>query len=87
MDNNELLKTTTVTVTKEDIQKLFEVFETRNGRTKHYVSPQSGAFWTAIEELWFDTQGYDFYDNPYPDVLESALNPDGSLTITYQPQS
>ena len=86
MNSKELDKSMTATISKEVIEKLFEVFEARNGRTKHYVSPQSGGFWTAIEELWFDTQGYDYYDNPYPDVIESTLNQDGSLTIIYQPQ-
>lgn len=85
MSENNSLPALPGTVTKvlsnDDIQHLFQ--KVNNGR-KWHIDVDSYRLIDEIIELWFETQGYDMWVNPYPDVLESSLSTDGQLEFTYQ---
>ena len=36
-----------------------------------------------IIELWFERNGYDFWENPFPEVVEWKLNTDGEIEFIY----
>ena len=77
--NTEIQKTKTVTISKAEIQLLYPQFNT--GR-RYYVDPNSPKFVNEIIELYFDSKGYDFWNNPYPDVTEWSVVND-EIIMTY----
>lgn len=78
----EIIKPVTVFLTNEDIQKLYPYVNT--GREYH-VDVNSYELLDKIIELWFQTKGYDFWQNPYPEVTEMTLTKDKEVEFTYLP--
>ena len=76
----ELQKVYAQKLSHDEINALFHFVNT--GR-EYYVDPNSPQFLDKIIELWFDTQGYDFWKNPYPEVTEVAIEKDGSIEFKY----
>ncbi len=70
------------TLTKNDIERLFAKVNT--GRD-YYVNVKSHALVDKIIELWFQSQGYDLWDNPYPEVEEWSTTVGGEINFTYTP--
>jgi hypothetical protein len=64
---SEIQKTKTVTISNAEIQQLYP--QANTGR-RYYVDTNSHQFVDEIIELYFDSKGYDFWGNPYPEVTE-----------------
>lgn len=77
---SEVSQPITTIITKEEIEKLFP--QANTGR-RMYVDPRSHQFVDEIIELWFQSKGYDFWDNPYPDIIEWEVNKDNEIKVTY----
>lgn len=69
---------------KEEVERLYQKVNAPGDRRPH-VSSNSWQLADRIVELWFEEQGYDFWDNPYPDVEEMGVDPKTStITIKYK---
>jgi len=77
----ELTKQYTQALSQEEVSELYKKV---NNDGKWYVSPKSYLLADKIIELWFETQGYDFWNNPYPEVMEVAIKKDNGIEFTYQ---
>jgi hypothetical protein len=75
-----LAKRHTKKLTTAEIQALYPYVNT--GREWH-VDENSFELVDKIVKLWFETQGYDFYDNPYPDVVEVVITKEKEIEFTY----
>jgi len=67
-------------LTKKEIQELFPLVNT--GR-EYYVNTQNYEIVDKIIELWFRTQGYDFWNNPFPEVVEWSVTKDKEIEFVY----
>jgi len=74
-----LTKTYTKTLTKDEVQRLYLSV---NKPGDWQIDVNSHELADKINELWFKEQGYDFWNNPYPDVTEWSLD-NNELTFTY----
>ena len=77
----ELIKKHSKTLTTEEIRALYPLVNDCHRGT--YVDETSWQFVDKIIELWFEEQGYDFWDNPYPDVVEWEITKDNNLVFSY----
>jgi len=75
-----LQKLHTKTLTKDDIEKLYPLV---NGPRDWKIDVKSHALVDKIIELWFESQGYDFWNNPYPEVTEWTLTKDKEIVFNY----
>lgn len=64
---NDVQKLYTKTLTKKEIESLYSLV---NGPRDWHIDVNSFELVDKIIELWFDDQGYDFWDNPYPEIME-----------------
>ena len=67
-------------LTQSEIQQLYPLVNT--GREWH-IDVNSYQLVDKIIELWFETQGYDFWDNPFPEVVEWSVNKDKEIEFVY----
>ena len=67
-------------LTQSEIQQLYPLVNT--GREWH-IDVNSYELVDKIIELWFETQGYDFWNNPFPDVIEWSISNDNEIEFTY----
>ncbi len=78
---SELVKTKSQVLTKEDIIKLYSSV---NRDIDYKIDVNSDfAFVNKIIELWFNEQGYDFWDNPYPKVTEMKVTKSKEIEFVY----
>lgn len=78
---SELLKVKTQIISKKEAEELFQLV---NVGRDIYVDPKRPEFIDKIIELWFEERGYDFWDNPFPDVKEWSVNREtGEITFNY----
>lgn len=70
-------------ITKEEVQRMYEKVNVKGDRRPH-VDTRSWKLVDRIIEIWFEEQGYDFWDNPYPEVEQTELPPEGGILIKYQ---
>jgi len=78
----ELIKQKEKHLTKSEIQELFPLVN-RQGDWK--IRTDSYELVDKIIELWFETQGYDFWNNPYPEVVEWELTKEKEIIFRYVP--
>lgn len=69
-------------LTKSEIEKLFLLVNRQGDWQIRVNSPQ---LVDKIIELWFDEQGYDFWRNPYPEVVEWELTAENEIIFRYIP--
>jgi hypothetical protein len=67
-------------LTHSEIQELYPLV---NSDRDWKINVQSYELVDKIIELWFETQGYDFWDNPFPEVIEWSVNGDKEIEFTY----
>ena len=67
-------------LTQSEIQQLYPLVNT--GRD-YYVDVNSHHLVDKIIELWFETQGYDFWDNPFPEVVEWSISKDNEIEFVF----
>lgn len=67
-------------LTQSEIQQLYPLV---NSDRDWKIDVNSYQFVDRIIELWFETQGYDFWHNPYPEVVEWSVSKDNDLTFVY----
>ena len=65
---------------QSEIQQLYPLVNT--GR-EWCIDVNSHELVDKIIELWFETQGYDFWDNPFPEVVEWSVNKDKEIEFVY----
>lgn len=82
--SNNIIPCITKVLTQADIQKLYPLVNSERGWK---IDVNSHKLVDKIIELWFETQGYDFWDNPYPDVTEWTVNKDNEIKFTYVNQN
>jgi hypothetical protein len=70
-------------ISQAEVQELFP--KVNQGRDT-YVDPKTQQFVEKIIELWFQTLGYDFWNNPYPDVEEWSCPKTGGIDLSYKEQ-
>lgn len=74
-------ETITITLGQEDIQRLHD--KVNNG-DRYHIKLNTHQYVDRIIELWFEEHEYDFWDNPYPEVIEMSYTKEsGELTFTY----
>lgn len=76
----ELSEIITKTLSKDEISELYKNVNT--GRDYH-IDVNSYQLVDKIIELWFESQGYDFWDNPFPDIVEWELTKDKEIIFKY----
>jgi len=76
----DLQKIHTQILTKDDIEKLYPMV---NQPKDWQIDVGSHELIDKIIELWFETQGYDFWNNPYPDVTEWIKTKDNEIIFKY----
>ena len=67
-------------LTQSEIQQLYPLVNT--GREWH-IDVNSHQLVDKIIELWFEKQGYDFWDNPFPEVVEWSVSKDKEIEFVY----
>jgi hypothetical protein len=67
-------------LTQSEIKQLYPLVNT--GREWH-IDVNSPKLVDKIIELWFETQGYDFWDNPFPEVVEWSVSKDKEIEFVY----
>lgn len=77
--DNSLIPIKSKTLTHEEIEVLHASV---NDGSRYYIDPSSVQYADRIIELWFEGQGYDFWNNPYPEVTEWEFK-NGNLTFKY----
>jgi len=76
-----IIKSHTKTLTSEEIDKLYPLV---NDPREWRINVNSHELIDKLIELWFNTQGYDFWENPYPEVTEMSYTPgEKEITFTY----
>lgn len=60
-----------------------ELYPLVNSARDWKIDVNSHALVDKIIELWFETQGYDFWNNPSPEVTEWCVNKDKEIEFTY----
>ena len=76
----ELIEQTEKTLTKFEIKELFPLVNTQGD---WQINTNSHELVDKIIELWFETQGYDFWNNPYPEVVEWYLTKEKEIVFKY----
>ena len=69
-------------LTQSEIQQLYPLV---NSERDWKIDVNSHQLIDKIIELWFKSQGYDFYNNPFPEVFEWTLNKDKEIEFIYLP--
>jgi hypothetical protein len=67
-------------LTQADIKQLYPLV---NSAREWKIDINSHQLVDKIIELWFETQGYDFWDNPFPDIIEWSVNKDKEIEFVY----
>ena len=67
-------------LTQSEIQQLYPLV---NSDRDWKIDVNSHQLVDKIIELWFETQGYDFWDNPFPEVVEWAVSKDNEIEFVY----
>ncbi len=67
-------------LTQSEIQQLYPLV---NSDRDWKIDVNSHQLVDKIIELWFETQGHDFWDNPFPDVVEWSVNKDNEIEFVY----
>lgn len=67
-------------LTQSEIQQLYPLVNT--GREWH-IDVNSHQLVYKIIELWFETQGYDFWNNPFLEVVEWSVNKNKEIEFVY----
>lgn len=67
-------------LTQSEIQELYPLV---NSDRDWQIDVNSHNLVDKIIELWFETQGYDFWDNPFPEVIEWTLNKNNEIEFVY----
>lgn len=71
-------------ISKEEVERMYQKVNVPGDR-RPYVQTNNWKLVDRIIEIWFEEQGYDFWDNPYPEVEEVQLPKEGGILIKYQP--
>jgi len=67
-------------LTQSEIQQLYPLV---NSDRDWKIDVNSHQLVDEIIELWFETQGYDFWDNPFPEVVEWTVTKDKEIEFVY----
>lgn len=67
-------------LTKDEITNLYKLV---NKPGDYHVRTDSYQLVDKIIELWFESQGYDFWNNPYPEVIEWELTKEKEIIFKY----
>ena len=67
-------------LTQSEIQQLYPLV---NSDRDWKIDVNSDQLVDKIIELWFETQGYDFWDNPFPEVVEWSVSKDKEIEFVY----
>lgn len=67
---SELIKPQTKTLTKPEIDELYKLVN-QPGDWK--IDVNSYELVDKLIELWFKSQGYDFWNNPYPEIADIEI--------------
>lgn len=78
----ELIEQKEKHLTTIEIQKLLPLV---NRQGDWQIRTDSYQLVDKIIELWFETQGYDFWNNPYPEVVEWELTKEKEIIFRYVP--
>ena len=78
----ELIKQKEKHLTKSEIEKLFPLV---NRQGDWQIRTNSYQLVDKIIELWFESQGYNFWNNPYPEVVEWELTKEKEIIFRYVP--
>jgi len=76
----EIQKQFTKKLTQSEIQQLYPLV---NSQQDWKIDVRTHKLVDKIIELWFETQGYDFWDNPYPDVVEYSVTRENEIEFMY----
>ena len=68
------------TLTQSEIQHLYKFV---NSDRDWKIDVNSYQLVDKIIELWFKTQGYDFWHNPFPEVIECSISKDNEIEFVY----
>ena len=68
-------------LTKAEIDQLFPLV---NGERDWKINVNSYQLVDKLIELWFESQGYDFWNNPFPDVIEWEVTKDNEIIFKYE---
>lgn len=79
---SELIKRLTKTINQTKIQELYPLV---NGPRDLHINVNSYQLVDKIIELWLEEQGYDFWDNPYPEIIEWTVTKEKEIIVTYIP--
>lgn len=77
---NNIIPRFSKTLTQSEIQELYPFVNT--GRN-WIIDINSHELVDKIIELWFEKQGYDFWDNPFPYVIEWTINKNKEIKFIY----
>lgn len=75
-----LLKQKEKHLNKKEIEELFPLVN-KNGDWK--INIDSYQLVDKIIEIWFQTQGYDYWENPYPEVVEWEVTNEREIFFKY----
>jgi hypothetical protein len=67
-------------LTQSEIQQLYPLV---NSDRDWKIDVNSHQLVDKIIELWFETQGYDFWNNPFPEVVEWSVSKDKEIEFVY----
>ena len=67
-------------LTTDEITKLYQFV---NKGRDWKINIKTHELVDKIIELWFKSQGYDFWYNPYPEVTEWTIDDNNEITFTY----
>ncbi len=65
---------------QSEIQQLYPLV---NSDRDWKIDVNSHQLVDKIIELWFESQGYDFWDNPFPEVVEWSVSKDKEIEFVY----
>jgi len=65
---------------RHEIEQLYQHVNT--GR-RWAIDVKSHDLIDEIIRLWFEQQGYDFWQNPYPEVVEWSISKENEITFVY----
>lgn len=80
----DLLEQKEKKLTRAEIEKLFQKV---NRPRDWQIRTDSHKLVDRIIVMWFESQGYDFWNNPYPDVIEWTVTKEKEIFFKYVPQS
>jgi hypothetical protein len=75
-----LQKQHTKILTQKEIQNLYPLVN--SGRNWH-IDINSYELVDKIIELWFESEGFDFWNNPFPEVIEWSVSEDKEIKFVY----